>query len=58
MSLGYQGSHNSGLAISNQGSVASMLPASGANSPLQGSSNIVLGSNLSSPSGPLNPSVR
>ncbi|XP_022758657.1 chromatin modification-related protein EAF1 B-like isoform X2 [Durio zibethinus] len=56
--LGYQDSHASGLAISNQGAVGSMLPASGANSSLQGSSGMVLGSNLSSPSAPLNASVR
>ncbi|KAK8570007.1 hypothetical protein V6N13_002714 [Hibiscus sabdariffa] len=56
--LGYQASHSTGLAISNQGAVISMLPASGANSSLQGSSNTVLGSNLSSPSAPLNASVR
>ncbi|XP_057965746.1 chromatin modification-related protein EAF1 A-like isoform X2 [Malania oleifera] len=58
LSLGYQGSHTSGLPISNQGSVASILPASGANSSLQGSSGMILGSNLSSPSAPLNGSVR
>ncbi|XP_044494241.1 chromatin modification-related protein EAF1 B-like isoform X2 [Mangifera indica] len=56
--LGFQGSHASGLAISNQGAVASMLSASGANSSLQGSSRIVLSSNLSSSSRPLNPSIR
>ncbi|XVF32192.1 hypothetical protein REPUB_Repub17cG0060900 [Reevesia pubescens] len=56
--FGYQASHASGLAISNQGAVASMLPASGANSSLQGSPGVVLGSNLSSPSAPLNASVR
>ncbi|GFZ17604.1 helicase/SANT-associated, DNA binding protein [Actinidia rufa] len=51
LSLGYQGSHASGLAISNQTSVASVLPSSGANSSLQGSSNMVPGNNFSSPSG-------
>ena len=56
--IGYQASHASGLAISNQGAVGSMLPASGANSSLQGSSGVVLGSNLSTPSAPLNTSVR
>lgn len=56
--LGYQGSHATGLAISNQGAVASVLPTSGANSALQGSSGVVLGGNLSSPSGPPNASVR
>ncbi|XP_057484162.1 chromatin modification-related protein EAF1 B-like isoform X2 [Actinidia eriantha] len=50
-SLGYQGSHASGLAISNQTTVASVLPSSGANSSLQGSSNMVLGNNFSSPPG-------
>ncbi|EOX93924.1 Helicase/SANT-associated, putative isoform 4 [Theobroma cacao] len=58
LSLGYQAPHASGLAISNQGAVGSMLPASGANSSLQGSSGMVLGSNLPSPSAPLNASVR
>ncbi|OMO89275.1 hypothetical protein CCACVL1_07948 [Corchorus capsularis] len=56
--LGYQASHANGLAISNQGAVASMLPASGANASLQGSSGMVLGANLSSASAPLNASVR
>ncbi|XWS47236.1 hypothetical protein CRYUN_Cryun14cG0135200 [Craigia yunnanensis] len=56
--IGYQASHASGLAISNQAAVGSMLPASGANSSLQGSPGAVLGSNLSSPSAPLNASVR
>lgn len=51
--LNYQGSHTSGLAISSQGAAATILPASGSNSALQGSSSMVLGSNLSSPSGPL-----
>ncbi|KAA8550625.1 hypothetical protein F0562_002309 [Nyssa sinensis] len=57
-SLGYQGSQSTGFAISNQGPVACMLPASGANSSLQGSTNMVPGSNFSLPSGPLNASVR
>ncbi|XVE78092.1 hypothetical protein DITRI_Ditri13aG0116000 [Diplodiscus trichospermus] len=56
--IGYQASHASGLTMSNQGALGSMLPASGANSSLQGSSGMVLGSNLSSPSAPLNASVR
>lgn len=55
VSLGFQSSHASGLGISNQGA---MLHTSGPNSPLHGSSGIVLGSNLSSPSGPLNQSIR
>ncbi|XVF81191.1 hypothetical protein PTKIN_Ptkin15bG0136800 [Pterospermum kingtungense] len=58
MPMGYQASHAGGLAISNQGAVGSMLPASGANSSLQGSSGMVLGSNLPSPSAALNASVR
>ncbi|GMJ09005.1 hypothetical protein like AT3G24880 [Hibiscus trionum] len=56
--LGYQASHTSGLAISNQGAAGSMPPASGANSSLQGSSGMVLGTNLASLSTPLNASVR
>lgn len=55
---GYQGPHTSGLAISNQGTVAPILPSSGANSSLQVSPGMVLGGNLSSPSGPLSASVR
>jgi hypothetical protein len=54
LSLGCQGSH----AISNQGAVASVLPTLGANSALQGSSSALVSSNLSSPSAPLNASVR
>ncbi|KAJ7950438.1 chromatin modification-related protein EAF1 B-like [Quillaja saponaria] len=50
---GYQGSNSNGLAISNQGSVVSMLPSSGTSSPLQGSSGMVLGNNLPSPAGPI-----
>ncbi|KAK6937645.1 hypothetical protein RJ641_031153 [Dillenia turbinata] len=57
LSLAYQGSHAAGLPISNHGTMSSMLPISGANSPLQGSPGVVLGSNLS-PSGALNASVR
>ncbi|KAH1081534.1 hypothetical protein J1N35_021295 [Gossypium stocksii] len=56
--LGYQASNTSGLAIPNQGAAGSMLPASAANSSLQGSSGMVLGSNLASLSTPLNSSVR
>ncbi|KAK8688612.1 hypothetical protein V6N13_087366 [Hibiscus sabdariffa] len=56
--LGYQASNTSGLAISNQGAAGSLPPASGANSSLQGSSGMVLGSNLASLSTPLNASVR
>ncbi|KAK3021642.1 hypothetical protein RJ639_046366 [Escallonia herrerae] len=58
LGLGYQSPHSSGLPISNQGTLAQMLPASGANSPLQGSSSVVLGSNVSSPSGSLQTSAR
>ncbi|XP_038714096.1 chromatin modification-related protein EAF1 B-like isoform X2 [Tripterygium wilfordii] len=57
LSLGYQSSHVSGLPISNQGAVASVLPTSGANSALQGTSGVVLGSHLSSPSGQQNASA-
>ncbi|KAK6940532.1 Helicase/SANT-associated domain [Dillenia turbinata] len=57
LSLAYQGSHTAGLPISNHGTMSSMLPISGANSPLQGSPGVVLGNNLS-PSGALNASVR
>ncbi|XP_044504174.1 chromatin modification-related protein EAF1 B-like isoform X2 [Mangifera indica] len=56
--LGFQGSHANGLAMSNQAAVASMLSASGPNTSLQGSPSIVLSGNLSSSSGPLNPSIR
>ncbi|XP_038704899.1 chromatin modification-related protein EAF1 B-like isoform X2 [Tripterygium wilfordii] len=57
LSLGYQSSHVSGLPMSNQGSVASVIPTSGANSTLQGSSGVVVGSHLSSPSGQQNAST-
>ncbi|CAK9168478.1 unnamed protein product [Ilex paraguariensis] len=50
--------HTNGLGTPNQSTVAQMLPASGENSPVQGSSNMILGSNYSSPSGPVNASVR
>ncbi|KAL4323737.1 hypothetical protein GQ457_11G003600 [Hibiscus cannabinus] len=56
--FGSQASHASGLAVLNQGDVGSMLPASGRNSSLQGSSGMVVGSNLSSPSAPLNAAAR
>ncbi|KAJ4969404.1 hypothetical protein NE237_016105 [Protea cynaroides] len=58
LSLGYQGSHSSGLAISNQGPVAPVLPTSGANTMLQGSSGMALGSSLPSPSGALSAPTR
>ncbi|XVE72753.1 hypothetical protein DITRI_Ditri11bG0063900 [Diplodiscus trichospermus] len=56
--LGYQASHGNGSAMSNQAAVGSILPASGGNSSLQGSSGAVLGNNLSPPSAPHNASVR
>ncbi|KAL5562108.1 hypothetical protein UlMin_031855 [Ulmus minor] len=56
--LGCQAPHSSSLAVSNQGAVGSLLPASGPNSSLQGSSGAVLGNNLSSPSGALNGTFR
>ncbi|TYJ23746.1 hypothetical protein E1A91_A08G213900v1 [Gossypium mustelinum] len=56
--FGSQASHVSGLAMLNHGDVGSRLPASGGNSSLQGSSSMVLGNNLSSPSAPLNAAVR
>ncbi|KAG8486908.1 hypothetical protein CXB51_020507 [Gossypium anomalum] len=56
--FGSQASHVSGLAMLNQGDVGSRLPASGGNCSLQGSSSMVLGNNLSSPSAPLNAALR
>ncbi|KAK9164591.1 hypothetical protein Syun_005493 [Stephania yunnanensis] len=52
LSLGCQNPHNSGLTLQNQGPLAPILPTSGANSLLQGSSGTVL--NNSSPSSALN----
>ncbi|XP_028207298.1 chromatin modification-related protein EAF1 B-like isoform X3 [Glycine soja] len=50
--LGYQSSHPGGLTLPNQGFVPSMLPTSGVNSSLPGSSSgMVLGHNLSSSPG-------
>ncbi|XP_050388260.1 chromatin modification-related protein EAF1 B-like isoform X2 [Argentina anserina] len=57
LSSGYQGSHTSGLPMANQGAMTSLLP-SGPNASLQGTSGMVLGSNLSSPSGTLSATVR
>lgn len=57
LSLGYQGSHAGGLALSNHGSVPSVLPSSGLNSSNPAPSGMGLGSNLSS-SGPMAASVR
>ncbi|XP_038877294.1 chromatin modification-related protein EAF1 B-like [Benincasa hispida] len=51
---GYQSPHASGLSITNQGSVASVLPNSGVKASLQGSSAMVQGTNLSAASGSLN----
>ncbi|KAI9108128.1 hypothetical protein K1719_021001 [Acacia pycnantha] len=58
LSHGFQGSSAGGLALSSQGSLPSIHPASGANSSLAGSSGMVLGNNLTSPSGPIPASVR
>ncbi|XP_077225080.1 chromatin modification-related protein EAF1 B-like isoform X2 [Tasmannia lanceolata] len=55
LSLGYQGSHPGALAVpNNQGSVASVLPSSGANSMLPGSSSMVLSNTLPPVSAALN----
>ncbi|KAG8371734.1 hypothetical protein BUALT_Bualt13G0118900 [Buddleja alternifolia] len=48
LSLGYQGPHSGGLAIPNHGTVPPTYPASGANTMLQGSPNMMLHNNLSS----------
>ncbi|XP_054779848.1 LOW QUALITY PROTEIN: chromatin modification-related protein EAF1 B-like [Prosopis cineraria] len=59
LSLGYQGSYGGGgLLLPNQGSVMSALPTSGASPALSGSSGMVPGNNLSSPSGPAAASAR
>ncbi|KAL8546567.1 hypothetical protein ACS0TY_006337 [Phlomoides rotata] len=58
ISLGYQGAHSSGLPIPNQGTVAQMLPASGASSALPVTSNMMIGNNFSSSPGALNSSAR
>ncbi|XP_060177044.1 chromatin modification-related protein EAF1 B-like isoform X1 [Lycium barbarum] len=56
--VGFEGPHSSGLSISSQGG-GSMLPASGASSGVQASSNMIPGSNFpSASSSPLNASVR
>lgn len=44
--------------MSNQGAVASMLPVSGVYPPVQVSGGMAMGTNLLSPSGPLNASLR
>ncbi|XP_062203024.1 chromatin modification-related protein EAF1 B-like isoform X2 [Phragmites australis] len=51
LSIGYPGSHTSGLALpNNHGSIGPALPASNVNSRLPGSPGMVLGNNLPSPS--------
>ncbi|KAH7679081.1 Nucleoplasmin ATPase protein [Dioscorea alata] len=57
--LGYQGSHTSGLAIpSHPGSVTPVLPTTSANNVLQTSPGMVLCSGLPSPSNPLSAASR
>ncbi|KAF9622932.1 hypothetical protein IFM89_035363 [Coptis chinensis] len=56
--LAYQGSHSSGLPISNQGPTPPVHPTSGANSMLQGSAAIVHDNSLPSPSSAFNTSAR
>ncbi|XP_057457383.1 chromatin modification-related protein EAF1 B-like isoform X2 [Lotus japonicus] len=56
--LGYHGLHTGSLASSNQGSVPSVLPTSGVNTSLPGSSGMVLNNNFSPSSGPTAASVR
>ncbi|XP_057437066.1 chromatin modification-related protein EAF1 B-like isoform X4 [Lotus japonicus] len=58
LSLGYQGSHAGSLALSNHGSVPSVLPSSGLNSSNPPPSGMGLGNNLSTQSGPMAASVR
>ncbi|KAJ8534575.1 hypothetical protein K7X08_016303 [Anisodus acutangulus] len=58
LSVGCQGPRPSGLSISGQGALNSVLPASGANSAVQGSSSMIGGNNFLSSSSPLNASVR
>ncbi|KAJ8749576.1 hypothetical protein K2173_026225 [Erythroxylum novogranatense] len=53
LSLGYQASQASGLAMP-QGAVSSMLPTSGVNSPMQGSSGMILGNSSPMQSGVVN----
>lgn len=55
--VSYQVPHGN-LAMSNQGAVASMLPVSGVYPPVQVSGGMGMGTNLLSPSGPLNASLR
>lgn len=50
LSIGYPGSHTSGLALpNNHGSIGSTLPTSNVNSRLPGSPGMVLGSNSTLP---------
>lgn len=58
LSLGYQGSHAGSLALSNHGSIPSVLPSSGLNSSNPPPSGMGLGNNLSTQSGPMAASVR
>ena len=55
---GHQSSHARDLLLSNQGSVPSVLPTSGASSSLPGSSGMVHLNKLFSPSGPAGASSR
>ncbi|XP_070034083.1 chromatin modification-related protein EAF1 B-like isoform X3 [Nicotiana tomentosiformis] len=57
LSAGFEGPHSSGLSISSQGG-GPLVPASGANSGVQGSPNMILGNNFPSSSSPVNASVR
>uniref|UniRef100_A0A0V0J0Q1 Putative chromatin modification-related protein EAF1-like n=1 Tax=Solanum chacoense TaxID=4108 RepID=A0A0V0J0Q1_SOLCH len=54
---GFEGSYSGGLSISSQGG-GSVLPASGANSGVQASTNMILGSTFPSSTSSLNASVR
>ncbi|KAL1826151.1 hypothetical protein ACET3Z_012929 [Daucus carota] len=58
LSLGYQSPQSSGIPNSNQGSIAPMHPASGANLSAQAFAGAVPGSNLSSASSQISNSVR
>ncbi|XP_060180317.1 chromatin modification-related protein EAF1 B-like isoform X1 [Lycium barbarum] len=58
LSVGCQGPRPSGLSISSQSALNSVLPASGANSAVQGSTSMIGGNNFPSSSSPLNASVR
>ncbi|XP_071726711.1 chromatin modification-related protein EAF1 B-like isoform X2 [Rutidosis leptorrhynchoides] len=58
LSVGYQGPHPGGLPPLNHGPMPPVLPSSGSTSSAPSSSNSVHGTNLQSPSAPLNPSHR